>query len=169
MNRLALFGRTLGALALGFATLGAVPDAGARALGPVLASHDWLNGAPTASSLGGNVVIVDVFTFGCFNCKNVTPNLRALNKQHGVKILGIHSPETPYEQDRQNVVANLASLGVVWPVAVDNDFALWKSYGVSAWPTQLIFDKHGHLRRTVVGDSQDADVDATVKALLAES
>ena len=80
----------------------------------------------------------------------------------------MHTPETPYERKRSNVVANLAAQGIVWPVAIDNDSALWNAYGVSAWPTELIFDRHGRLRKTVVGDSQDALVDATVKQLRAE-
>jgi thiol-disulfide isomerase/thioredoxin len=123
----------------------------------------------TAQSLAGKVVVVDVFTVECINCQNVTPNLRALNREGGdVRVVGIHSPETQYERDRATVVTNLARLGVVWPVAIDNDMALWRAYGVEAWPTQLIFDRHGRLRKTVVGDSQDEVVDAAVKALVME-
>ncbi|HEY0798486.1 MAG TPA: thioredoxin-like domain-containing protein, partial [Candidatus Baltobacteraceae bacterium] len=139
---------------------------------PLIAASSWLNGAPSEASLSGKVVLVDVFTFDCINCKNVTPNLRKLNitAQHdGLVILGIHSPETEYEHERDAVVTNLAALGISWPVAIDNDFALWNAYHVSAWPTQLIFDRHGKLRKTVVGDSQDALVDQTIAALLKEN
>ena len=130
----------------------------------------WLNGTPTRESLRGKVVLVDVFTFDCFNCKNVTPNLRALSrtKHDGLAIIGIHSPETAYERNRDQVVAHLKTLGVTWPVAVDNDFALWRAYNVEYWPTQMIFDRRGTLRKVVIGDSQDAAVDATVDALLRE-
>ncbi len=133
-------------------------------------ASSWLNGIPTRDSLRGKVVLVDVFTFDCFNCKNVTPNLRALSRtQHdGLEIIGIHSPETSYERDRDQVVAHLKTLGVTWPVAIDNDFALWHAYNVEYWPTQLIFDRRGTLRKVVIGDSQDAVVDATVNALLHE-
>jgi thiol-disulfide isomerase/thioredoxin len=143
---------------------------GAQTLEPLVAAGDWLNGAPSAHSLAGKVVIVDVFTFACYNCKNVTPNLRALYKQRGtgLEIVGVHAPETKYESDRANVVEQLKAQGILWPVAIDNDFALWHAYGVEYWPTQLIFDRHGRLRKTVIGDSQDQLVDATVKALLAE-
>jgi thiol-disulfide isomerase/thioredoxin len=140
----------------------------AAALTALLAATSWLNGTPTAESLRGKVVVVDVFTFDCYNCKNVTPNLRKLNAKGEVAIVGIHSPETPYERERGNVVANLKRQGIVWPVAIDNDFKLWHTYGVEAWPTQLIFDRRGVLRKTVVGDSQDALVDATIDRLLAE-
>jgi thiol-disulfide isomerase/thioredoxin len=137
----------------------------------LLAHGDWLKVRPSAADLAGKVVVVDIFTFECFNCKNVTPNLRALYRRHDphLAIVGIHTPETPYEADRKNVAENLPQLGVVWPVAIDNDHALWNAYDTEAWPTQLIFDKHGTLRKTVVGDSQDDTVNATVNALLAET
>jgi thiol-disulfide isomerase/thioredoxin len=140
-------------------------------LAPALSASAWLNGKPTAASLHGKVVLVDVFTVDCINCQNVVPNLRKLDAQHdtGLAIVGIHSPETPAERKRAYVVSQLQTQGIVWPVAIDNDFAVWRAYGVTAWPTELIFDKHGKLRKTIVGDSQDDAVDATIRSLLAES
>lgn len=134
------------------------------------ASEGWLNGAVTPTSVAGKVVLVDVFTFGCYNCKNVLPNLRALYHSHSsdLAIVGVHTPETDYERDRSNVVAALKSEGVVWPVAIDNSHALWDAFGIQYWPTQLIFDRKGRLRKTVIGDSQDAEVDSTIKRLVAE-
>jgi len=164
MNLLAFGGLATALLAGG-------PAAGAPTLDPLLhASEGWINGRAGADSLRGKVVLVDVFTFACYNCRNVTPNLRALHRDRSaqVAIVGIHSPETPYEKNRANVVANLKELGITWPVAIDNSFALWHAYGVDAWPTQLIFDRHGHWRRTVVGDSQDDVVDAEIARLVAE-
>ena len=167
--------RLAGALAAIAMMLGAGGSAAsvtaAPTLAPLLSYNDWLSDRPTADDLRGRVVVVDIFTFGCFNCKNVTPNLRALYRRHDSRlaIVGIHTPETPYETERKNVVANLATLGIVWPVAIDNDHVLWNAYNTEYWPTQLIFDKHGTLRKTIVGDSQDQDVDETVTKLLAES
>ncbi len=140
-------------------------------LAPLFASSGgWLNGEATPQSVAGKVVVLDVFTVECINCQNVTPNLRKLNSSDSsdVRVIGIHTPETRYEKDRATVVSNLKRLGVVWPVAIDNDMALWHAYGIEYWPTQLIFDRHGRLRKTVIGDSQDEDVDATVKALVME-
>jgi len=140
-------------------------------LAPLFASSGgWLNGEATPQSVAGKVVVLDVFTVECINCQNVTPNLRKLNSSDAadVRVIGIHTPETRYEKDRATVVSNLKRLGVVWPVAIDNDMALWHAYGVEAWPTQLIFDRHGRLRKTVIGDSQDDELDATVKALVME-
>ena len=149
---------------------GAVRAAGARTLEPILGYDKWLDVRPTAESLRGRVVLVDVFTFGCYNCQNVTPNLRALHRTKSgsqFTIVGIHTPETPYERDRANVVANLKRQGIVWPVAVDNDNKLWDAYGIEYWPTQLIFDRNGKLQRIVEGDSQDELVDRTVAQLMA--
>jgi thiol-disulfide isomerase/thioredoxin len=139
-------------------------------LAPLLSHTDWLKTRISSADLRGKVILVDVFTFGCYNCANVRPNLQSLYKKRGddLEIIGVHTPETPYERDRSNVVANLAKQGVVWPVAIDNDQTLWNDFGVDAWPTQLIFDRHGILRKTIVGDSQDAAVDAEVAKLIAE-
>jgi thiol-disulfide isomerase/thioredoxin len=165
-----------GALAL---LAGAVVPASAQeptipsevSLDPLLRARTWLNGTPSREGLRGKVVLVDVFTFDCINCKNVTPNLRTLShtKRDGLAIVGIHSPETAYERDRNEVIRHLGLLGVSWPVAIDNDFALWKTYGIEYWPTQMIFGRRGKLRKVVIGDSQDATVNAAVDALLRES
>ncbi len=163
---------SLALLALGtvLSISAAKPVAAGSTLQPLVSYSDWLATRPTAADFHGRVVLVDIFTFGCYNCKNVTPNLRALYRKHDPRlaIVGIHTPETPYETDRKNVASNLADLGIVWPVAIDNDHVLWNAYDTEYWPTQLIFDKHGTLRKTIVGDSQDADVNAEIDKLLAE-
>ncbi len=140
-------------------------------LTPLVNASSWLNGTPSHATLRGKVVLVDVFTFECVNCMNITPNLRSLErtkKSDGLAIVGIHSPETAYEHEHSAVVSNLKTLGITWPVAIDNDFALWNAYHIEFWPTQLIFDRHGTLRKTIIGDSQDALVNATIDALLKE-
>jgi len=148
----------------------ATGGAGATLAPVYAASQGWLNGRLTPADTAGKVVIVDVFTFDCYNCKNVVPNLRALNAKRAddLVIVGIHSPETPFETNRANVVANLRAQGITWPIAIDNSFAIWHAYGVDAWPTQLFFDRTGKLRATIVGDSQDDAVDRIVQKLLAE-
>jgi thiol-disulfide isomerase/thioredoxin len=140
-------------------------------LAPVLGAGDWIGSRVTPAQVRGKVVLVDVFTVDCYNCQNVVPALRTLyaqDRDRGLEIVGIHAPETPAEKRRDYVLEHLASQGIVWPVAVDNGFVLWNAYGVTAWPTQLIFDRRGKLRQTVVGDSQDDLVRSTVARLLAE-
>lgn len=138
---------------------------------PLLHTSDWIGGPLRPSDLAGKVVLVDVFTFDCINCKHVVPELRRLRAEISARdllIVGVHSPETPFERVRTNVVQNLGAQGIIWPVAIDNSFDLWRTYGIQYWPTQLIFDRHGKLRRTIIGEGQDALVAATVRELVAE-
>ena len=172
MRRLAVLASIAAVLiALPVADAASAAPARVTSLAPVYAaSQGWLNGKLTAADTAGKVVVVDVFTFDCYNCKNVVPKLRALNakKADGLVIVGIHSPETPFETNRANVVQNLNRQGITWPVAIDNSFAIWHAYDVDAWPTQMFFDRTGKLRATVVGDSQDDQVEKIVQQLLAE-
>jgi len=143
----------------------------ATSLRGVLAAHDWLNGGVSQCDLEGKVVLVNFYTFNCINCQHTEPNLRALYQttvRDDLVIVGIHTPETGYERDRANVVASLKDQGIRWPVAIDNDNAVWDAYGIQAWPTQLVFDRHGRLRLTVVGEGQDDTLDRTIRRLIAE-
>ena len=139
-------------------------------LAPLLGAKAWIGSAPTAESLAGKVVIVDVFTYSCINCQHVVPELRALRKRYSERdlaIIGIHTPELQSDYPRRNVVENLALQGITWPVAIDNDQRLWNAFGIDAWPTQLIYGRDGSLRKTIVGEGQDDLVSATVAALVA--
>jgi hypothetical protein len=140
-------------------------------LAAVTGAREWIGKPAVAADLSGNVVVLDIFTVDCYNCQNVVPTLRSLyasQRSRGLRIVGIHAPETPAERDRAYIARSLERQGITWPVALDNPFLLWNAYGVSAWPTQLFFDRRGRWRKTIVGDSQDADVRATVERLLAE-
>jgi thiol-disulfide isomerase/thioredoxin len=147
-----------------------LPAAAARSAFAALDSAaGWINGRVTAADLAGHVVVIDIFTVDCSNCQNVVPTLRSLyakDRSRGLRIVGIHAPETPAERSQNYVEASLVRQGIVWPIAIDNSFALWRAYGANAWPTELFFDRRGRLRKTIVGDSQDDDVRATVASLL---
>jgi len=140
-------------------------------LQPVLRAKDWIGDRIHTAQLAGKVVIVDFFTVDCYNCRNVVPTLRALyatDRAKGLAILGVHTPETPAEKARPYVTKSLQEQGIVWPVAVDNAFSIWDAYRINAWPTQLFFDRHGMLRKVIIGDSQDDAVRAEAQALLQE-
>lgn len=143
---------------------------GQSVFAPLFNAAQWIGTPPRAASYAGKVVIVDIFTFDCINCKHVVPELRSLRARYpttDLLIVGIHTPETPFEHVRANVVRALAMQGISWPVAIDNDEKLWNAYTTQYWPTQLIFDRHGRLRKTVIGEGQDAEVTSTVAALVA--
>ncbi|MBC5800458.1 MAG: redoxin domain-containing protein [Candidatus Eremiobacteraeota bacterium] len=139
-------------------------------LGPVLAGHTWLNGRVMRSGLRGRVVLVDVFTFECINCVRVTPNLQHLYRTYGrrdLEIVAVHTPEVPSYQSRLTYLrSQIGKASIAWPIVVDNDYRIWRAYGVSAWPTQLLFDRNGRLRATIVGDSQDAALNGAIAGLI---
>jgi len=139
------------------------------ALAPLLSATNWIGPRPDAASLAGKVVLVDVFTYSCINCQHVVPELRRLRAQYSSKdlvILGVHTPELPSDRVRANVVENLALQGITWPVAIDNNDALWNALGIEYWPSQIVFDRNGVRRKTIIGEGSDDDVAATVKALV---
>jgi thiol-disulfide isomerase/thioredoxin len=150
--------------------IAAILLAAATTLAPVLGAVPWAN-ASGPPPTGGRVTVVDVFTFDCINCKHVTPELRKLRGAYGAKdlaIVGVHAPELPQEHVHANVVQALHDQDITWPVVYDDDFKVWKAYGVQAWPTQLVFDRRGHLRATYVGEGYDAQLEQTVRSLVAE-
>ena len=141
-------------------------------LEPIVAAKNWLGRRPSKASLHGRVVLVDIFTFECVNCVRVTPNLKAIYGEYSrpeLEIVAVHTPEVPSYQGRIAYLAQQARAAALpWPIAIDNDYRIWNAYGVSAWPTQLVFDKNGRLRNTIVGDSQDDALDSAIRNLVAQ-
>jgi len=130
-----------------------------------------LNGRLDQSDVRGKVVLVDFYTFDCINCKHVVPELRKLRDAYrgaDLAIVGVHAPELPQEHIHTNVVRALQQQDITWPVIYDDQFKLWNAYGVQAWPTQLVFDRHGKLRATYVGEGYAEQREATVRMLVAE-
>jgi thiol-disulfide isomerase/thioredoxin len=139
-------------------------------LQPLTLAAGWLGERPTVTGLRGRVVLIDVFTFECINCTNVTPELKRLYAKYSrsdLAIVAVHTPEVPSYQNSMRYVAREAQAAALpWPIAIDNEHRIWDAYGVAAWPTQLIFDRSGKLRTTVVGDGADERVAAAVRASL---
>src|SRR4026209_702074 len=109
------------------------------AVGPELAAGDWINSDPLKlKDLRGRVVLIEFWTFGCYNCRNTLPFVKGWHDRYakkGLTIVGVHSPELEGEQRVENVRREVASLGIRYPVVTDNDYTTWKAYKVSAWPT----------------------------------
>jgi thiol-disulfide isomerase/thioredoxin len=143
--------------------------AAALTLAPVLGAAPWANASgppPTA----GRVTVVDIFAFSCINCMHVTPELKKLRARYDandVAIIGVHAPELPYEKVHANLLQALTDQHITWPVVYDDDFRIWRAYGVSAWPTQFVFDRKGVLRATYVGEGYDDEIDRLVGRLAA--
>ncbi len=134
----------------------------------------WLQSDVTSlEELRGDVVAVQFWTFGCSNCRATLPHLRALYAEHGdedFEIVGIHSPELAHEEDPAAVAAAAADLGVTWPIALDTSkrtFFGWQG-GRGFWPRLYLLDRDGHVRYDHIGEGRYAEIDAAVRALLAE-
>jgi peptide-methionine (R)-S-oxide reductase len=139
---------------------------------PELAPGTWINSDPlTLKSLRGRVVLVDFWTFGCYNCRNTLPSIKRWHEQYtdkGLTIVGVHSPEFDTEKNVENLRREVASLGIRYPVVTDNDYETWRAYKVEAWPTLFVLDKSGHVRWTHVGEGAYDETESTIRQLLKE-
>ncbi|HTA99506.1 MAG TPA: thioredoxin family protein [Bradyrhizobium sp.] len=131
---------------------------------------NWFNSAPlNISDLRGKVVLVDFWTYGCVNCVNTLPHvteLYAKYKDRGLVVVGIHTPEFPFERSAANVQAALKRHGIIYPVAQDNDSATWNAWRNQYWPAQYIVDQSGKIVYQHDGEGQYEQMDRTIARLL---
>ncbi len=139
---------------------------------PEISSGLWINSEPlTLKSLHGRVVLIEFWTFACYNCRNTLPAIKKWDAQYrdkGLTIIGVHTPELDYERDINNLKHEVAGLGIKYPVVTDNDYSTWKAYGVEAWPTLFVLDKQGRVRWTHVGEGSYDETEQVIQKLLAE-
>lgn len=123
-------------------------------------SGEWFNSPPLSiEDLRGKVVLVEMWTFECYNCYRSIPTLQnfySAYKDEGFEIVGVHAPEFDREKVAANVAASIKERGVTWPVFQDNDFATWRAYGTRVWPTFFLVDKDGLIRYGHRGELSDA-------------
>jgi len=132
----------------------------------------WINSTPlTPELLRGKVVMVDFWTFLCYNCLNALPHVEALEKKYrdrGLVVVGVHTPEFPTERDEANVRDAVKRLGVVYPVVMDNNYAIWRAFGNQYWPAAFFIDKTGTIRYHHFGEGAYDVQDRIVAQLLSE-
>jgi methionine-R-sulfoxide reductase len=132
----------------------------------------WINSDPlTLEGLRGRVVLVDFWTFSCYNCRNTLPTLKRFDasyRERGLTIIGVQTPEFDSEKQVETVRGQVRSLGIKYPVVLDNDYVTWRAYGVEAWPTVVILDKQGRIRYRHIGEGAYDMQEKIIKALLAE-
>jgi cytochrome c biogenesis protein CcdA/thiol-disulfide isomerase/thioredoxin len=121
--------------------------------------------------LRGKVVLVDIWTYSCVNCLRTLPHLKGWYERYGgsgLEIVGVHSPEFAFERVADNVEDAVASLGIEYPVALDNDFATWKAYDNQYWPAKYLIDRDGRVRYYHFGEGEYAQTEEHIRTLLAE-
>ena len=148
-----------------------LPDLGEA---PELNNEVWLNiDRPLRlADLHGKVVLIDMWTFGCINCRNVIPSLRDWHTKYtaqGLVVIGNHFPEFDYERDLGNLKDALQRLNVPYAVAQDNDGETWQAYRTRYWPTLFLIDKRGHLRYTHIGEGAYGETERAIQSLLKET
>jgi thiol-disulfide isomerase/thioredoxin len=130
----------------------------------------WFNSAPlNMTDLRGKVVLVDFWTYGCVNCVNTLPHvteLYAKYRDRGLVVVGVHTPEFPFERSASNVQAALKRHGITYPVAQDNDSQTWNAYRNQYWPAQYIIDQSGKIVFRHDGEGQYEQIDRTIARLL---
>jgi thiol-disulfide isomerase/thioredoxin len=132
--------------------------------------NNWFNSKPlNIADLRGKVVLVDFWTYGCVNCVNTLPHvteLYAKYKDKGLVVVGVHTPEFPFERSASNVQAALKRHGITYPVAQDNDSKTWNAYRNRYWPAQYIIDQNGKIVFQHEGEGRYDEIDRTVAKLL---
>ncbi|HVO05005.1 MAG TPA: cytochrome c biogenesis protein DipZ [Candidatus Cybelea sp.] len=131
----------------------------------------WLNGAPLdAAALKGKVVLVDFWTYSCINCLRSLPYIRAWAekyKDQGLVVIGVHTPEFAFEREPENVETATKDLGIDYPVAIDNDYKVWRSFSNQYWPAHYFFGADGKLRYHHFGEGEYEQSELVIQGLLA--
>ena len=130
----------------------------------------WLNTAPlTTESLRGKVVLIDFWTYSCINCLRTLPYVRAWAnkyKDHGLVVIGVHTPEFAFEKNLDNVRRAVRDLGITYPVAVDNSYAIWSAFLNNYWPADYFIDAQGQIRGHAFGEGDYEKSERTIQSLL---
>lgn len=133
----------------------------------------WINSAPlTPEALRGKVVLVDFWTYSCINCLRTLPYVRAWADKYrdaGLVVLGVHAPEFAFEKNPANVRKAVKDLGIGFPVALDNDFSIWRGFDNQAWPAFYFVDAQGRIRHHQFGENRYDKAEQVIQQLLAEA
>lgn len=139
---------------------------------PDIVGQPWLNSKPLSlAGLKDKVVMVEFWTFGCYNCANVEPYIKSWYdryKDQGLEIVAVHSPEFSHERELDNVREYVTRKKIKYPVVIDNDFAIWRRYSNRYWPALYLIDKQGQIRYLQIGEGRYQQTENMIKRLLSE-
>jgi cytochrome c biogenesis protein CcdA/thiol-disulfide isomerase/thioredoxin len=133
----------------------------------------WFNSpALTPEALRGKVVLVDFWTYSCINCLRALPYVKTWYekyKDHGLVVIGVHAPEFAFEKDPGNVGRAVRDLGIAYPVALDDTYAIWQGFNNQYWPAHYFIDAAGHIRGHHFGEGNYQESEQTIRVLLTEA
>jgi thiol-disulfide isomerase/thioredoxin len=164
-----LFISSMSVLLIGAALTAMSAKAAERIAAPLNGATQWVN-SPLLSmeSLRGKVVLIDFWTYGCLVCMNALPHVKALEAKYrdqGFVVVGVHTPEFAYEK----VQSKVRKLEITYPVAMDNDYQIWKAYGNQYWPAKYLVNAQGQIRYQHFGEGAYQETDQMVQNLLNEA
>ena len=140
---------------------------------PAAAATEWLNSPPqTAKDLRGKVVVVQFWTYTCINWRRTLPYIRAWDakyREQGLVVIGVHTPEFDFEENADNVRSALREMHIGYPIAIDNQHAIWNAFHNVYWPALYLLDAQGHIRYRQFGEGDYARTEREIQKLLAES
>jgi len=136
-------------------------------------AQEWLNSPPLSfAALKGKVVLVDFWTYSCINCLRSIPYIRAWAEKyrdHGLVVIGVHAPEFAFERNVDNVKRAIATLKITYPVAIDNEYKIWRSFDNEYWPAHYFIDGNGKVRHHHFGEGEYAESERIIQRMLADA
>jgi thiol-disulfide isomerase/thioredoxin len=139
----------------------------------LVGATDWINSpALTPASLRGRVVLIDFWTYSCINWRRTLPYLRAWADKYraqGLLVIGVHTPEFPFEKELANVRRAVAEMAITYPVAVDSEYALWHAFSNEYWPALYFVDARGQIRDQKFGEGDYERSERVIQGLLSEA
>jgi thiol-disulfide isomerase/thioredoxin len=140
---------------------------------PEISNEIWLNSDPLRlANLRGKVVMVEFWTFGCWNCRNIEPYVKAWHKKYvsqGLVVIAVHSPEFQYEHDVNRVKEYIGDHKLPYAVPIDNEFKTWRKFENRYWPTLYLIDKRGKIQYIKIGEGAYERTEQEIQRLLAEN
>jgi thiol-disulfide isomerase/thioredoxin len=144
--------------------------AGAANRLPAFKPERWVNSAPlTAEALRGKVVLVDFWEYTCINWIRTLPFIKAWNRDYaalGLVVVGVHAPEFEFGKQAENIDRGIRDHGLTYPIAIDNQFAIWRALGNDAWPAKYLFDGDGRLVKRWAGEGRYDEIESEIRRLL---
>src|SRR5262245_49416240 len=137
---------------------------------PSLRPARWVNSPPLApEALRGKVVLVDFWEYTCVNWIRTSPYVKAWHRLYapsGLVVVGVHAPEFEFGKSADNIDQGIRDHGLSYPIAIDNEFAIWRAFGNDAWPAKYLFDEMGRLVRRWVGEGSYDEIESEIRRLL---